>query len=63
MENTITMFVLLAAMVFLIVFTMATVNHLQEMKRIKEQFKNTENETSFFSCYTSSSSNTNRILD
>ena len=63
MENTITMCVLLSAMVFLIVFTMATVNHLQEMKRIKEQFKNTENETSFFSCYTSSSSNTNRILD
>jgi hypothetical protein len=57
------MYVLLAAMVFLIVFTMATVNHLQEMKRIKEQYKNTENETSFFSCYTSSSSNTNRILD
>jgi hypothetical protein len=33
------------------------------MKRIKEQYKNTENETSFFSSYTSSSSNTNRILD
>jgi hypothetical protein len=63
MENILIAYIWLSSIVIITVFILATVKHCKEVKRIKEQFKNRENETNCLSCYSSTGSFSTRILD